>query len=661
MGNEMGSLQCCSKNIGTPANDALPGDFPTLLKGSRSPPNTKEIVKNIVADNLGEEDEEVSIEANSTVESLLGRLQLDELAEDSVEYIERSERRKPTAAEAMLLRQARKRWTLEHEALERVRKTTEYQVLLEQTRAQTIGAIQGPDNLPANRYGVDARLPAFEEGTHVPVIALINPWSGAMAGADILAIARQTPYYQNRFFNIIDVVKDGRRGGLLDVFRIELCRVKDEAKKMSMRPRIISGGGDGTASFALYIIFSALRADPAICDDGFPDKGNGFIWTDDEMAEHFPALAQMPLGSANDFGHSLGWGQKYPGDAESRGIGCGRRRALEGLRIWISSVLDPSMTVANFDVFGIVPLDGEDTCDFKLAELTGRRGLNPKVDVDGQEQLVMKEAGLPVPLFVCLYFSAGMAAYMTARFQINRRRTPVQNKFEYARQAVGIVSERLPPQLHAGLEAVEVSCLSEGRSETYFPPRREKGNTSRHYRDVGFLNINWQAGMLHGRDRAPLYGRLCSSREPAKFNDGEVDMYRLKLKSAIKSPGLNIQTDKRQGGMTLIHEGSRGKGVFFQWDGEARFAFSPSGDPFHIDVRKILNIPVVLGPKYDPKVTGDPDNGLPVRFSFGGNTREQQQRFRQRILRGVRGELNAELIATREEMLTANVPCEEPR
>lgn len=40
--------------------------------------------------------------------------------------------------------------------------------------------------------------------------------------------------------------------------------------------------------------------------------GNGFIWTDEELAESFPAIAQMPLGSANDFGNILGWGQPAP-------------------------------------------------------------------------------------------------------------------------------------------------------------------------------------------------------------------------------------------------------------------------------------------------------------------------------------------------------------
>ena len=36
---------------------------------------------------------------------------------------------------------------------------------------------------------------------------------------------------------------------------------------------------------------------PAIVSiQGLQDTGNGFIWTDQEMADFFPALAQMPLG-----------------------------------------------------------------------------------------------------------------------------------------------------------------------------------------------------------------------------------------------------------------------------------------------------------------------------------------------------------------------------
>jgi len=685
MGSETSSLSCCAELGGTVSPDGTPlgldslrepcFHLPVLLKDVQSPFHGKAGFSGLngVKDLQTKEESDTQPLATTFAESV------DPATETATEmhHVSSSSSmesvpvldsdglpmsRLYTDAEEKILRQAKRRWTSAQLQADKLRRASEFEELIEQTRLQMLApAAMSICSMPANRYGADARMPTFEPERHTPMLALINPFSGAMAGSDILCLARQTPYYQNTFFNIIDVVKDQRRGGLLDVFRLELCRAKEEAKEMGTRPRLISGGGDGTASFTLFMVFAALRADPTREEDGFEDQGNGLIWTDKEMKDYFPALAQMPLGSANDFGRTLGWGQRYPGDSESRGIVGSRVKALDALRNWISSAIDPRTRLANFDVFGIVPRDGEEACNFKLAELSGRRGLNPKVNIDGKDQLLMKEAGLPVPLFLCLYFSAGFAAYMTARFQMNRRRTPLQNKLEYARQAFGIVSEWVPPQLNVGLDGVQITCGGEGKEETYFPPRAEKGNTGRNYREVGFLNINWQAGMANGADRAPMLGRICSTREPAKFNDGRMDMYRLKFASAIKNPGLKIQTDKKDGGITFTHEGTRGKGIFFQWDGEARFAFSPSGEQFHINIRKMLNIPVVLGPEYDARVTGDPDNGRPVHFAFAGPTEEKSAVFRERILRGVCGELNAELLASRDEMAAVGLPCEGPR
>jgi len=559
--------------------------------------------------------------------------------------------RRCTDSEKEILRAYKRCWTRQQKELQDQSRTRELQMLLERSRENMRTQLPRIGALPANRYGEDVILPPFEAGAHVPVLALLNPFSGALVGTDILAIARKSAYYQDRFFNIVDVVKDQRRGGIMDIFRTELCKAKDEAKKMGTRPRIISGGGDGTASFALFIIFAALRADAAREDDGLGDKGNGFIWTDEEMAESFPALAQMPLGSANDFGNALGWGSSYPGHAESGMSFHWRKHAFSALKDWLGAVLSPASRLANFDVYGIVPTEGSESCDFKLCELTGRRGLTPKVWIDGERHLVMKEANLPVPLFLCLYFSAGFGAYMTARFQINRRKKPLQNKLEYARQAAGILLESIPPQLNVGLEGVKVCC----GQDAYFPPRSSDGSGGRKYREVGFLNINWQAGMVNGAERAPPCGRIFSTRAPAKFNDGMMDMYRLKLASIFRNPGFKYQTDKREEGLTLEHTGGKGKGVFFQWDGESRFAFSPTGDAFHIHIRKILNIPVVLGPRYAPDVTGDPDNGQAVHFGFAGSTPQDQATFRQRIIKGVCGELNAELIASRADMMNAGL------
>lgn len=417
---------------------------------------------------------------------------------------------------------------------------------------------------------------------------------------------------------------------------------------MGTRPRLISGGGDGTGSFTIFMVFRALLADNERAEDGLADSGNGFIWSDEVLAESFPAIAQMPLGSANDFGNILGWGQKYPGDQLPC---CGSRASAHAnLSRWISAVIEPKSRVTNFDVWGIMPNRGQEACNFKLAELAGKRGRCPNEKAEGQRHLALKLAGKPVPLFVCLYFSTGFGAYMTARFQINRRKTPIKNRAEYTRQAIGIITETTPPQLNLRLNGVEVDC----ESKPYFPPRRHLGTQGRGYREVGFYNINWQAHALHGADRAGVGERLCKTRQPVKFNDGFIDMYRWKFTSLAKNPGLRVQTDKKKD-VVLTYKGEPGKGVFFQWDGEARFAFSATGEPFQICIRKALTIPVLLGPYLDESLTGNLDNGKPVAFEFGGDTPEDILGVKSRINKYVRGELEAELNATREEILGSSL------
>ena len=235
---------------------------------------------------------------------------------------------------------------------------------------------------------------------------------------------------------------------------------------------------------------------------------------------------------------------------------------------WVAAVIDPKSRVVNFDIWGIMPERGEERVDFKICELSGRRGCNPKVRGEsGEQNLVMKLAGTPVPFFTCLYFSTGFQAYMVARFQINRHSHPLTNKLEYIRQGHLIVAESVvsrPPQLERRLDKVRIDC----GAQPYFPPRQGKDPraSGRRYRDVGFFNINSQdmlyiylciyihvyiyiyihiyiymcvyiyiymythidiyiyiysqGNMMNGADRAPC----CSSmpREPAKFNDGRV-------------------------------------------------------------------------------------------------------------------------------------------
>lgn len=573
---------------------------------------------------------------------------------------EEAERIERVAAEEAKEKQKREeqeeleRQKAEDEKVHEIRKTerkSELQTMIDAKKKSMKEEAPLGSRRAANRFGAHASFPAFNEASHIPVVALVNATSGGMAGGDILQIARKQPYYQDRFFDIMEVVKGQQRGGMMDLFRIRLNEAKEAAKARNVRMRLVSGGGDGTASFALFLIMKALQADESRADDGLSDTGNGFIWTDEELEMSFPALAQMPLGSANDFGNILGWGQKYPGDKAQC---CCRSRSwcADQLSKWVGFVIAEESRVVNFDLWGMMPARGEDSCDFKLAELSGDRGLSPRRKVDGKMQLALKKAGLPVPFFLCLYFSTGFGAYMVARFQINRRRTPVANRLEYVRQAVGIVLERTPPQLKPRAGGVKI----DSGDEQYFPPRNQTPDKGKKYREVGFYNINWQAHLAHGADRASCCKRLtCGTRTPAKFDDGLLDLYRMRFTTYMKNPGTTMQTDKRKD-ITLSYEASEGQGIFFQYDGEARFAFSPTGAKFTMNIRKVLNVPVVLGPYASAKLIGPIDPSRAVKFEFCGDSEQEKQQVRRRVFKMLSGEMSDELLATNEELAAAKFP-----
>lgn len=211
--------------------------------------------------------------------------------------------------------------------------------------------------------------------------------------------------------------------------------------------------------------------------------------------------------------------------------------------------------------------------------------------------------------------------------------------------------ERTPPQILSNCRGVKVDCAG----EKYFPPRNKKDGGG--YMQVGFMNVNWQAHLMHGADRAGCFSRLCTTREPVKFNDGLLDMYRMRLFTFMKNPGPRLQTDKRKE-MTLTFDAPEGKGLFFQYDGEARFAFSPDGKPFSMHIRKALNIPILLGPRQSPgltKIAKDTDDS-DVKFGFGGDgdSKADQDLVIQRIMKSLAPDgsdnLDAELNGTKEEL-----------
>jgi len=261
----------------------------------------------------------------------------------------------------------------------------------------------------------------------------------------------------------------------------------------------------------------------------------------------------------------------------------------------------------------------------------------------------MKEASLQVPFFVCLYFSAGYIGYVASRFQLNRHKSRLANKAEYLRQGLGIVLEQKPPQLGSNLDAVKIEC----EGEHYFPPTHHEGNTGNRYREVGFYNINWQGGAFHGANRDSLRHRLTSSRQPVMFNDGMLDMYRGRFSSLLKNPGLRWQTDKKKDMLLNFSNESGtepGTGIFFQYDGEARFAFSPTSENFSLYIRKVLTIPVVMGPYHKAKLTGEVES-MEGCFEFSGEIEADREQVRRRIFSLINGSLAQEMNATKEELI----------
>jgi len=633
------------EELATSSNDRKAPRFPGAgSEGDGEVEIESERVEEAMARKLAEEASKASALAEIAKASALAKAEEEwiQKQEALTAGILEQQRRDADAADA----------AFEEEACERKqtrRATVEEYTRLLATTKKAMTEKHADDADRANRYGTRGKLPDWSP-EYIPFIALVNPSAGAGAGRDIIFVARRSEPYKDRFFNIIDVVRSQQRGGLLDLVRDTLQKVKEEAKVMGVRPRLISGGGDGTASFALWMIFKALQSNNARADEGLKDSGNGFIWDAAEFEAYFPALAQLPLGSANDFGNILGWGQKFPGDGK---VCCGTSRRFAALETWVRHVIEPASQVVNFDLWGLMPPAGRDSVNFKICELGGHRGRKPHQKIDGKSNLTMHEAGKPTPFFICLYFSSGFGAYMVARFQINRRKTPFRNRIEYVRQGAGIVLENTPPQLNIRAEGITVDC----EGDPYFPPRRDKGVRGKAYREVGFYNINWQAHLAHGADRAGLCTRLgrlclCAGTAPVCFNDGYLDMYRMRFTTYLKNPGNVMQTDKKKD-LSLSFSGGKGKGIFFQYDGEARFAFSPKGEPFNLDIRKVLNIPVVLGPYRSRRLTEPVDNGMPVRFEFHGDNEEEQQRVRRRILKSLSDELEKEVHATKEEIAEA--------
>jgi len=400
--------------------------------------------------------------------------------------------------------------------------------------------------------------PDEDTSDDVPFLALVNPHSGSRMGAVFFDEARRFPEWRRRVFDIVEVAS---RPSTARAFRKQLDAVKQDAQRKMLardsphfRPRLICGGGDGTASFALWCVFRAL----------FDDANQHLRWSDDDLQRYFPALVQMPLGTGNDLAGILGWGRKIKPSTDKAGS-----------RTWLKHALSHRRPVQPFDVWGFYPADKVDR-GFKVCSLA-------RVPKETPAEPEFKEAGPSVPFLSLLYFSIGFDAFVGAQVELNRTTSRMANFLEYCKAVpAGILGAQRRNVDLTGVTIRVPSDDNEAPDECYFPPPHRSVEDSE-YESVGFMNID------------SIYAGIISATEKADFQDGRLDLFRQRdvIGNALRR-GRKFVTQKTSRATFSVPP--RLPGVHFQFDGESRFAFNPSNEGFEFEVRRVLQIPVVIGP-----------------------------------------------------------------
>lgn len=397
---------------------------------------------------------------------------------------------------------------------------------------------------------------------NAPFVGLLNPSSGNRMGAPFLDEFRSFPSYRGRCFNIVHVAT---RPATLAAFRRRLEVIKDEAERTGNRPRLVCAGGDGTASFAIWCFFKALHFEVT-------EGCSGLLWSDEELQRFFPALVQMPLGTGNDLAGILGWGRVM--DPFSHHAYAKK---------WLENAFCNRRPVVPFDVWGFFP-QGEGP-GLKLCQLAG-------IDENHADRPRFKVAGPSVPFLSLLYYSMGYDAFVAAEVEINRTSSQLLNKLEYVqsgtrallgakRRHVDLTGIKVDvPVIPSGSSPVAGASLEERQ---YFPPV-ERGSTGSEYATCGCMNIN------------SLAAGFLTASEPAKFGDGLIDLFRQRnyLGNALRR-GRGMDTEKHSRATFRIP--AQLPGVHIQFDGEARYLFQPEQKDGAWQLRRVMQIPVVLGPE----------------------------------------------------------------
>jgi hypothetical protein len=358
----------------------------------------------------------------------------------------------------------------------------------------------------------------------------------------------------------------------------------------------------------------------------------------------------MPLGTGNDLGRALGWGFKYPGYTKCPC--CQQSFHGKNIRAWIDHAISVSTPYVNFDVWGFMPPPDKDTMNVKVAELARVKKVN------GEKQLILRPADPVAPFLVFLYCSYGFIGQVISRFQPQRRSSQLMNKLVMTKATAEIILGFRAKQLRPGMDGFSLSNLpgaplEKNGTDRYFPPRESRKASA--YKDVGFMNVDsFVGGNLRGMDRTTFCNRWfsCGSgRKPVNPTDGKADFFRERLGPTVAKTGNKLLVDKKDGAVARFAP-APGQGIFFQWDGEGRFAFHPDGEEWRMDICRVLTIPMVVAGSFMNKRSTPV--GQDVKFSIVG-TPEEKIRVKARLMQAVSGALVSELNATAEEIKRAGL------
>jgi hypothetical protein len=91
-------------------------------------------------------------------------------------------------------------------------------------------------------------------------------------------------------------------------------------------------------------------------------------------------------------------------------------------------------------------------------------------------------------------------------------------------------------------------------------------------------------------------GGMWSADKPARFDDGLLDLFRQRNYFGNLKRGRKFVTAKHSRVSFCVPPDL--PGVHVQSDGEARYLFSPSGGKGELDMRRVMQIPVAIGPEF---------------------------------------------------------------